>query len=366
MARFPDKTELSIIVPVLNEAGIIQGFLSNLAEQRGVDFEVIICDGGSTDGTRDKVMEAAPDCFFPVRIVTGEKGRGRQMNEGAAAALGSFLLFLHADSFFQDGSALRKALDALASAMEACGHERVAGRFALRFRLQGEKSSLLFYFHESKARLDRCECIHGDQGFLLGRSFFRSVGLFEESVPVLEDTRFAERVRKAGQWILLPGEIFTSTRRFETEGLVEREILNALVMTLSAVGREDIVKEMPGIYSGQDRARRLRLFPFFRGIRELVSKLPLRERISFWNSCGAYALENSWHLAFTLDIRRNYRCGMPPGEGKLHCLERFDRRICHATRNRGLKLCAALLVWLWFHIMLVGRYAREKNGRIYR
>jgi hypothetical protein len=288
------------------------------------------------------------------------------MNEGAAAALGSFLLFLHADSSFQDGSVLRKALDALVSAMEAAGHERVAGRFALRFRLLGGTSSLIFYYHESKARLGRGECIHGDQGFLLGRSFFRSVGLFEESAPVLEDTRFAERVRKAGQWILLPGEIFTSIRRFETEGLVEREILNALVMTLSAVGRGDILKEMPRIYPGQDRARRLRLFPFFRGIRELVSKLPLRERISFWNACGAYAVENSWQLALALDIRRNYRGGMPPGEGKLHCLERFDRRIRHVTRNRGLKLCAALLVWLWFHITLIGRYAWEEKRRNYR
>jgi hypothetical protein len=57
---------------------------------------------------------------------------------------------------------------------------------------------------------------------------------------------------------------------------------------------------------------------------------------------------------------------MPPGEGKLHCLERFDRRIRHVTRNRGLKLCAALLVWLWFHITLIGRYAWEEKRRNYR
>lgn len=358
-----EKPELSIIVPVLNEAGIIRGFLRNLAEQKDVDFEVVICDGGSTDGTLERVREISNYCSFPMITVSGQKGRGRQMNEGAAAANGSHLLFLHADSHFRDGNALRKALDELASAIVSFGHECVAGRFALRFLVQDEPASLVYYFHESKARLDRGECIHGDQGFLLRRSFFNTVGAFEESVPLPEDTRFAERVRKEGQWILFPCEIVTSVRRFELEGVKEREILNTLIMTLSAVGREGILRGLPWIYSSQDRARRLRLFPFFHGIKGMVSKLPFRERISFWYSCGAYALGNSWQAAFALDVRRCYRRGVPPGEGKLSCLECFDRHISPATRNKGLKLCAALLVWLWFHAMLICGYVREENGR---
>ncbi len=362
----PGKPELSIIVPVLNEAGTIRGFLRNLAEQKGVDFEVLICDGGSSDGTPDNVMETAPHFSFPVRIIRCEKGRGRQMNRGAAAACGSFLLFLHADSLFRDVSALRKALDALASAMAAYGHERVAGRFALRFRLKSGTSSLFYYCHESKARLNRAGCIHGDQGFLVGRAFFRSVGPFEECAQVLEDTLFAESVRQAGHWILFPGEIFTSARRFETEGLAEREVLNAVLMTLSAAGRADMLMNMPRLYSEQYGACRLRLFPFLRGIRRLVGGMPFRRRLSFWNSCGDYALENSWQLAFALDAARNFRSGIPPGEGRYHNLERFDRRIRHATRNRFLYPWAALLVWIWFHVLFAGRYLMEKYGNTYR
>ncbi len=366
MDLISDKPELSIIVPVLNEAGVIRDLLHNLAEQTNVNFEVVVCDGGSWDGTPDRVIETAPSCPFPVRIVRCEKGRGRQMNEGAAAARGGFLLFLHADSFFLDRSALRKAIDALGSALEAAGHERVTGRFALRFRLEPGRSSLIYYFHESKARLDRRDCIHGDQGFLVGRSFFLSTGPFEQSVPVLEDTLFAERVRKAGLWILLPSEIFTSARRFKTEGLVERELLNALVMTLAAAGRRDFLREMPRIYSGQDRARPLRLYPFFSAIRKLAGALPVRERMSFWGSCGAYALENTWQLAFALDVWRDFRGGVPPGEGKRHCLECFDRSIGHAARNRILKTCSAIIVWLWFHITLIGRCALERAEGVQR
>ena len=366
MDHVQGKPELSIIVPVLNEAGIVRGFLRNLAGQEGVDFEVVVCDGGSTDGTLEIVREAGGNSSFPLRIVAGKRGRGRQMNEGAAAANGNHFLFLHADSCFRDVHALRKALDTLAIAIKTIGHERVAGRFALRFRSRDKNAPFLYYFHENKARLDRAECIHGDQGFLMRGSFFNSVGAFEESVPVQEDTRFAERVRRVGKWILFPAEIVTSARRFETEGVVEREILNLLIMSLSAVGREGILREMPRIYSSQDRAHRLRLFPFFHAIREMVGNLPLRERMSFWYSCGAYALGNSWQPAFVLDVRRHYRRGIPPGKGELDCLEYFDRHILPATRNKCLKVCASLLVWVWFHAMLVGRYWWEKNGKTYR
>ncbi len=362
MDLISDKPELSIIVPVLNEAGVIHELLHNLAEQKDVDFEVVVCDGGSSDGTPDRVIETAQSCSFPVMIVRCEKGRGRQMNEGAATARGVFLLFLHSDSLFRDRCALRKAIDAL----ETARHERVAGRFALRFRLESGTSSLIYYYHESKARLDRGECIHGDQGFMVSRSFFLSAGPFEESVPVLEDTLFAEKVRKAGQWILLPSEIFTSARRFKTEGLVERELLNALVMTLAAAGRRDFLREMPRIYSGQDRARPLRLYPFFSAIRKLAGALPVRERMSFWGSCGAYALENTWQLAFALDVWRDFHGGVPPGEGQRHCLECFDRGIGHAARNRILKTCSAIIVWLWFHITLIGRCVLERAEGVQR
>src|SRR5450631_2618475 len=43
--------ELSIIVPVLNEAEELPALFATLADQHGISFELIICDGGSSDGT---------------------------------------------------------------------------------------------------------------------------------------------------------------------------------------------------------------------------------------------------------------------------------------------------------------------------
>src|ERR1700674_5517741 len=81
----------------------------------------------------------------------------------------------------------------------------------------------------STGRHGRRECTHGDQGFLLRRGFFNAVGPFEESLPMLAETRFAEAVRNRGEWLLLPAEIQTSARRFEIEGLRERQTLNAII-----------------------------------------------------------------------------------------------------------------------------------------
>ena len=88
-ARAPS---LSIIVPVLDEAAIIVGALQDLAKFRERGAEVIVVDGGSRDGTPGLARPHADD------IVTAARGRGAQMNAGAAEARGEVLLFLHADT----------------------------------------------------------------------------------------------------------------------------------------------------------------------------------------------------------------------------------------------------------------------------
>ena len=360
MTNFSKKPDLSVIVPVVNEAGLIQELLFNLADQQGVVMEVIVSDGGSTDDTLERVDAAAQACSFPVMVVRGDRGRGRQMNAAAAVCKGEFVLFLHADSLFADRFALRKALDALAAAMQAFGHERVAGHFALRFQEDGKIPMQSFYFNECKARLDRRECTHGDQGFLLHRSFFAAAGPFAETLPMFEDTRLAEVVRKVGKWILLPAEIFTSARRFETEGFAERQMLNAIMMALAVIGREDFLLEMPYIYTCQDSAKRLRLLPFINRIREMIKALALRQRLAFWFSVGSYVLDNAWQLAFGMDVRSSCRCGISAGKGATLCLERFDRYLKPLIDHPPGRAVTAALVWIWFRLLCISRCIVER------
>ena len=98
--------DVSLIVPVLNEVEGIEEFLMGLAAQRGVSFQVVLCDGGSTDGTVQRVSDLVADIPFPLMLVHAEKGRAHQMNAGAREATGEYLLFLHADSSFPDSYTL--------------------------------------------------------------------------------------------------------------------------------------------------------------------------------------------------------------------------------------------------------------------
>jgi rSAM/selenodomain-associated transferase 2 len=344
-------TELSIIIPVLNESGNVPGLFRNLAKQGDVKAEICVCDGGSTDGTTELVRQIAGDIPFPVRMVSSPPGRALQMNAGVPGSTGETLLFLHADSRFPDARAFRKGLDHLAAAVGENGHNRVAGHFALRFDRQETVFSWGYYHFECKARLDRPECTHGDQGFLLRRAYFHAVGLFDPSLPMLAETRFAEAVRTGGRWLLLPAEIHTSARRFETEGLRERQTLNAIITNFAAAGWETFFSELPLLYAHHDAAGRLDLHPLLRRVSRLMAALPADERYRLWYATGRYVRDNAWQLALACDTRRDFRRGIPPGEGKMPIVAFYDRWLDRLTDNPPGRAVAALLTRLWLASM---------------
>lgn len=361
----PDSPlELSVIVPILNEAEILPALFAMLARQEQVAFELIVADGGSTDGTAALAEGLAAASPFECRLIHCEKGRGRQLNAGARAATAGTLLILHADSAFPDVLALRRGLDTLAAAIARRGDCRAAGHFALRFDVPPDRYGFGYYYYEAKARLGRQEGIHGDQGFLLTCSFFDSLGGFDETLALLEDNRFAEMVRREGEWLLLPAELLTSARRFEAEGLYERQILNALLMNFAAIGWDDFFRAASGIYRQQDITVRLHLLPFFRTICDLLRQLPVRRRFGLWYRTGSYVRPNAWQLAFALDAYRNFRRGLPAGGGRAPLLNWFDRWYGPLTDHPPGRLAAAGLVWLWFHLTLQWLRIRDKEAQL--
>ena len=296
---FEECPELSVIVPVFNEKGNIAPFLRAIGEQRAVCLELIVSDGASTDDSIGAVQRFAQGAPFPVRVIGGAKGRAGQLNRGAGVARGGTLLFLHIDSGCTDPLALRKGLDALKTA--ACRGARVAGRFALAFDFDGA-TPLPYRFYGAKATLDRAGCTHGDQGFVIGREFFCEVGPYDTTLPLMEDTFLAERVRQAGRWLLLPARIFTSPRRFLAEGLLPRQTLNAILMNLAAIGQLSLIHSLKKSYRSHDATERLRLRPFLAPLKESIAHLPRAQRRRLWHQTGAYVRGKAWQIPFFLDL----------------------------------------------------------------
>jgi len=212
----------------------------------------------------------------------------------------------------------------------------------------------LFYY-ETKARLGRAGCIHGDQGMLIRKAFFDQVGPFREDLPVMEDTTLAEQIRNQGEWLLLPGEIATSARRFEVEGWRARQTLNALMMNFLAIGWLDFFAMAPEVYRQQDKTRPLQLAPFYHLINELLSRMPSRQRRSLWMATGAYVRSQAWQLGLFLDCRKAYRNHAGHLRKPGRWLNWFDRWFDPLTNHRVGCAVTALLVRLWFARQL-GRY----------
>ncbi len=193
---------LSIIIPTLDEAAAIEATLLNLQPLRCRGAELVLADGGSSDGTPER---AAPwvDVF-----VTSSRGRAAQMNAGAARARADRLLFLHADTQLPphaDAEVLR-ALEG-----GACW-----GRFDVR--IEGRHRMLRVVAMAMNLRSRLSGIATGDQAIFVSRDAFRQVGGFPGQA-LMEDIELSRRLKRLGRPACLRARVCTSGRRWEQRGV---------------------------------------------------------------------------------------------------------------------------------------------------
>jgi len=202
-------TALSIIIPTLNEEAGIASALDALAALRVAGCEVIVADGGSGDRT---AAVAYPRCD---RVVAAPRGRGAQMNAGAAVARGDVLLFLHADTRLPDG-ADRLILRELARSKRAWGRFDV--RIAGRHPLLGIVACLMNW------RSRRTGIATGDQAMFVERRAFAAAGRFPD-IALMEDIALSARLRQVTPPVCLAARVTTSGRRWDDHGFMRTVVL---------------------------------------------------------------------------------------------------------------------------------------------
>jgi rSAM/selenodomain-associated transferase 2 len=185
---------LSIVMPVLDEAATIRGALEALQ-----GYEVIVADGGSSDGTPDI---AAGLCD---RVVRAPRGRARQMNAGAAVATGDALLFLHVDTRLPPN-----ADAAVALALRT----RAWGRFDVE--IDGRHPLLKVVACAMNVRSRLTGIATGDQAIFVRRDAFAG---FPE-IALMEDVAFSRAMKRRGPPACLRERVATSGRRWESRGVL--------------------------------------------------------------------------------------------------------------------------------------------------
>lgn len=335
--------ELSIIIPTLNEEKHLPLLLADLEGQQNVALEIVVADGGSTDNTLGSCRPHAP------LIVNAPRGRARQLNAGAAMSTGRNLLFLHADSRIRDPGLLYKALKHWQAALAETAREDIAGHFPLKFIRTGRSNDMAFRFMEGKTRFNRINTTNGDQGFLLRRSFFETLGGFDESQHFLEDQKLAEKIRTRGSWITLPGRLYTSGRRFEAAGCHRLYILMSMLMALYSTGRMEFFARAESIYASQDKTGHLLLKPYFgAAVKMFVYDLGFSGSIRAWFQIGRYIRQNSWQMFYFFDVLLDTL----PKSGITPCLEFHDKIFGPATDNVVFDAINTVFSFFWFMLAL--------------
>ncbi len=211
-AQAAGRGRVSVVIPALNEAHALPQAIA--AARRGNPHEIIVVDGGSTDGTpeialaHDAIVRTAPAC------------RATQMNRGAAMTTGESILFLHADTLLP-ADYTTQVRQTLAQPGTVAG----AFEFAVTEDFPGRR----WIERATNWRARRWQSPYGDQGLFLRSEIFRQTGGFAE-LPIMEDYEFVRRLRARGRIVIAPAVALTSGRRWRELGALRTTLVNQAII----------------------------------------------------------------------------------------------------------------------------------------
>jgi rSAM/selenodomain-associated transferase 2 len=206
---------LSVVIPTLNAAASIGPCIAAVGEAD----EIVVADGGSTDAT------AAIAKGQGARIVRCQTGRGMQLAQGARAATGDWLLFLHGDTILAPG--WRAAADRHI--------ERRRGKAAcFRFRLDAPEWQARLVEAGVAMRVRLFGLPYGDQGLLISRKLYESLGGFAP-LRLMEDVDLARRIGRI-RMARIGVDAVTSAERWRSDGWLRRSLRNLLCLGLFGIG----------------------------------------------------------------------------------------------------------------------------------
>ncbi len=204
---------LTAIIPTLNAAGTLGATLAALPE----GIEVIVVDGGSTDGTASIAMRAG------VTVELAPRGRGCQLAQGATRASAAWLLFLHGDTVPEPGwyqEASRFMADPINQRRAAC----------FRFALDDASHAARRLERLVAWRTRVLGLPYGDQGLLIARPFYDALGGYRP-IPIMEDVDLVRRIGRS-RLVRLKAAARTSAARYRRDGYFRRPLRNLICLAL--------------------------------------------------------------------------------------------------------------------------------------
>ncbi len=198
---------ISIVIPVYDELQNLTTLLPYLAEHASCKTEIILCDGGACPKTKALAEK------YKVKYVQSQKGRAKQLNEGAKNAVGRIFYFLHADTFPPQNFE-QKILE----------QTSLAGSF----RMQFDYSNAVLKFYSWFTRFNWKICRGGDRSIYVNRELFNNMNGFND-IPIMEDYDMVNRLVKATRFNVIDAHVVTSSRAYLKYGVIKLQLVYGLI-----------------------------------------------------------------------------------------------------------------------------------------
>lgn len=226
---------ISIVIPTLNEESYLERTFRHLSLLEPPAWEVLVVDGGSEDQTVAIAQRSG------VKVIHAqERGRSSQMNQGAAAATGDIICFLHADTLVPD--------DFITVVEQTLGDKAIVGGgfislmvgtqttrwgISLHNYLKTYYAPLLFrpYLFFRGLRL-----LFGDQVIFCRRTDFWQCGGFDPQLPILEEADLCLKLVRKGRLRQVNRVVQSSDRRVARWGSFKATVIYVYIGFLWGFG----------------------------------------------------------------------------------------------------------------------------------
>lgn len=210
---------ISIIIPTYNEQEHILKLVHGLGNHQAI--EIIIVDGGSTDGTL-QLLQAIPHLIVYNAPI---KGRAAQLNYGASKAKHNILYFVHADVLVHDNY-----YNHITTAMEQ-------GVQLGCYRYTFDSTSKLLKWNGYMTRYNGIWAGGGDQSLFTTKATFNKLNGYNDELLIMEDFDLIQRAKKQNlKLTILPYSITVSARKYVHNSWLRVQLANAVMVVAWRLG----------------------------------------------------------------------------------------------------------------------------------
>jgi len=179
------NSDISAIIPTFNRREMVVEAIGSVLAQRDVQFELIVVDDGSTDGTAEAIEHVLEQAVTPVHVIqTGNRGAAAARNLGVEAATAPLIAFLDSDDLWHPEKLARQLSylrEHRGCVISQCNELWIRNGRRVNPGLRHRKRGGDIFVESLRT------CLISPSAVMMSTALFRDLGGFDETMLAAED-----------------------------------------------------------------------------------------------------------------------------------------------------------------------------------